>query len=103
MAKMRPLYGHHDHFHVRLSCPRGERNCEKQTPPIKRISKGDGCDETLNWWVTDYLNPPPPPDPSKTKTKTKKKKTETKPPPRRAREMIMADLPKQCTGVLTAQ
>lgn len=92
LAKIRPLYGHNYHFHVRLKCPKGSLRCKKQTP-VSRISKGDGCDKTLTWWVTDYLKPAPP-------AKKTKKKTKPKPRPRRAREMIMADLPQQCVGVL---
>jgi len=94
LKKIRPLYGHEDHFHVRLKCPKGAVRCRRQTP-ISRISKGDGCDKTLQWWVTDYLAPP-----KKTKAKHKKK---AKLRPRRAREMIMADLPRQCVGVLRSK
>jgi len=92
LAKIRPLYGHNFHFHVRLKCPKGSPRCVRQTP-VSRISKGDGCDKTLTWWVTDYLKPAPP-------AKKAKKKTKPKPRPRRAREMIMADLPGRCVGVL---
>ncbi len=92
LAKIRPLYGHADHFHVRLKCPTDSPGCRPQTP-ISRISRGDGCDKSLYWWVTDYLKP--------------HKKPETaarpRPHPRRAREMIMADLPRQCMKVLNAQ
>lgn len=99
LAKIRPLYGHNTHFHVRLKCPQGSGKCEKQTP-VSAISKGDGCDKTLTWWVTDYLTPPKI-DPNKKKKKVSKKKA--KPPKRRARQMIMADLPRQCVGVLTSE
>jgi penicillin-insensitive murein endopeptidase len=99
LAKVRPLYGHNYHFHVRLKCPKGSPRCIKQTP-VSRVSKGDGCDKTLMWWVTDYLTPPKV-DPNKKKTKPKKKSD--KPKPRRAREMIMADLPKQCVKVLKSK
>jgi len=92
LKKIRPLYGHADHFHVRLKCPRGSPRCVKQTP-ISRISKGDGCDKSLTWWVTDYLNPPK-------HVKKPKKPVKPKIRPRRARQMIMADLPRQCVGVL---
>ena len=59
------------------------------------LSKGgDGCDETLMWWVTDYLDPPKA-DPNKPK--------EDDPPKKKGpREFTMADLPKQCKGVLAA-
>ncbi len=94
LQKIRPLYGHNTHFHVRLKCPRGATNCETQRPTVAELSKGgDGCDETLNWWVTTYLdqlrNPPKP-----AKPKGPRKKT--------AREFTLADLPKQCRSVLAS-
>src|SRR5215469_1884152 len=30
MAKIRPWWGHNDHFHVRLSCPSGNPQCRAQ-------------------------------------------------------------------------
>lgn len=99
LKKIRPLSGHNYHFHVRLKCPKGSPACEKQTP-ISKISKGDGCDKTLTWWVTDYLDPP---KPKKKKKKKVEKKKKLKPPRRRAREMILADLPRQCKRVLTSE
>lgn len=92
LKKVRPLYGHNYHFHVRLKCPRGSPHCVHQTP-VSKISKGDGCDKSLKWWVTDYLTPPKP-------TKKPKKPVKPKKRPRRARQMIMADLPRQCAEVL---
>lgn len=94
LQKIRPLYGHNTHFHVRLKCPAGSRNCETQTPTVAELSKGgDGCDDTLTWWVTTYLdelkNPP-----KKTKPKGPRKKT--------PREYTLADLPRQCSAVLTS-
>ncbi len=94
LQKIRPLYGHDTHFHVRLKCPPGSRNCQTQTPSVRELSNGkDGCDSTLTWWVTDYLTPPknpaPAPDPS--------------PPTRGARSYTMADLPRQCTDVLNSR
>lgn len=94
LQKIRPVVGHDTHFHVRLKCPKGARLCETQTPTVAELSKnGDGCDDTLMWWVTDYLDPPKP---------TKKKKPKGEEPPRKkgAREFTMADLPKQCQTVL---
>ncbi|MDO8883637.1 penicillin-insensitive murein endopeptidase, partial [Pseudotabrizicola sp.] len=59
LQKIRPVAGHDTHFHVRLKCPKGARLCQTQTPTVSELSKGgNGCDETLMWWVTDYLNPP---------------------------------------------
>lgn len=84
LNKIRPWWGHHYHFHVRLKCLPGDRGCENQSPP----PAGDGCADA-NRWVRDILNPPPP-DPNATPA-----------PPRR--ELTMANLPGQCLGVLNSQ
>ncbi|MBD3764991.1 MAG: penicillin-insensitive murein endopeptidase [Rhodobacterales bacterium] len=94
LQKIRPVAGHDTHFHVRLKCPPGARLCEPQTPSVADLSKGgNGCDDTLMWWVTDYLNPPKP----------RKKPKNPAPRPRGAREFTMADLPPQCAGVLASR
>lgn len=93
LQKVRPIYGHNTHFHVRLKCPKGARNCETQTPTVRSLSKGgDGCDETLTWWVTDYLNPP--------KTAPAKPKG---PPKKGAKTYTLSDLPRECRNVLAAR
>lgn len=94
LQKIRPVAGHDTHFHVRLKCPKGARLCTTQTPTVAELSNdGNGCDDTLMWWVTDYLDPPKP---------TKKPKLEGEETPRKKgpREFTMADLPKQCGAVL---
>lgn len=83
LRKIRPWYGHHYHFHVRLSCPRGMRGCVDQAAP----PPGDGCADAQAW-VNNILNPPPP-DPNA-------------PPPRPRRELTLADLPAQCEAVLSS-
>jgi len=96
LQKIRPVAGHDTHFHVRLNCPKGAKLCETQTPTVSDLSKGgNGCDDTLMWWVTDYLDPPKP---------TKKPKLDEETPPRKKtpREFTMADLPKQCAAVLAS-
>ena len=94
LQKIRPIAGHDTHFHVRLKCPKGARLCQTQKPTVSELSKGgDGCDDTLMYWVTDYLNPPKP-----TKKPKKPAKRERTP-----REFTMADLPKQCAGVLSSE
>ena len=81
LSKMRPMYGHDYHFHIRLSCPVGEAGCTRQDP----VPEGDGCDSSLAWWFTDEaLNPRPDPN------------ARPKPP------MTMAALPKACSAVLNA-
>jgi len=83
LRKVRPWWGHHYHFHVRLSCPKGSRGCVNQNPP----PAGNGCKDAQRW-VNDILNPPPPPkNPPKVKPR---------------REYVLADLPKACRGVLSS-
>ncbi|MHC0052171.1 penicillin-insensitive murein endopeptidase [Actibacterium sp. D379-3] len=95
LQKIRPLYGHNTHFHVRLKCPAGSTLCQTQKPTVAELSKGgDGCDETLEWWVTDYLNPP---------KKTAKKPAGKTPKKRGARDYTMEDLPGQCAQVLASR
>lgn len=84
LRKIRPWYGHHYHFHVRLACPRGMRGCVDQAPP----PAGDGCDDAQKW-VNDILKPPPP-----------RKADPNAPKPKPRREYFLADLPKQCASVL---
>lgn len=95
LQKIRPIYGHNTHFHVRLKCPPGSNGCETQKPTVAELSKGrDGCDETLNWWVTTYLeelrNPP-------------KRAKPKGPVPRNAKTYTLSDLPKQCRNVLASR
>ncbi len=90
LQKIRPMHGHNYHFHVRMRCPPGARTCETQTPTVAELSNGgNGCDETLTWWVTEYLEPsrPVPQAPRQ-------------PRPRHPRQFTMADLPQACAAVL---
>jgi len=96
LQKIRPFSGHNTHFHVRLKCPRGSPLCQAQTPTVAELSGGgDGCDDTLMWWVTEYLDPPPR-DPSAPAP-------QPQPRPRHPREFTMADLPAACVDVLASQ
>jgi penicillin-insensitive murein endopeptidase len=81
LNKVRPFYGHHEHFHVRLRCQAGSPGCTPQAS----TGSGDGCDE-LDWWFNVALRPPPP----------DAKPAKPKPPLR------LADLPGQCRVVLNA-
>lgn len=93
LQKIRPVAGHDTHFHVRLKCPKGAKLCETQTPTVSELSNGgNGCDDTLMYWVSDaYLNPPKPSNPE-----------EPSPPVRGPRDYTMADLPAQCQDVLSS-
>ncbi|MGX1498706.1 penicillin-insensitive murein endopeptidase [Labrenzia sp. MBR-25] len=87
LRKVRPWWGHHYHFHVRLSCPKGSAGCENQNPP----PPGDGCGADLAYWLSDEpwvpKNPPKPGEPPKVVKK---------------RPMALAALPNDCRNVLTA-
>lgn len=48
LAKLRPWFGHDDHFHVRLHCPASSTDCKAQPP----LPAGDGC-ETVDWWFSE--------------------------------------------------
>lgn len=94
LQKIRPWYGHKAHFHVRLNCPPGDALCRTQRPSVAQLSKGgDGCDDSLNWWVTDMLNPP----------KTTKPRKKAGPPRRGPRQYLLTDLPRQCAAVLSSR
>ena len=82
LRHIRPANGHHYHFHVRLSCPSGDRACVDQNPP----PPGDGCDEARAR-AAAILNPPPP-DPDFVPA-----------PPRGL--LTLGDLPRQCVNLLT--
>jgi penicillin-insensitive murein endopeptidase len=62
LHRLRPWYGHDDHFHVRLACPEGSPDCVRQAP----VPAGDGCDASLTWWFQAHqpqpqAGPPRPP------------------------------------------
>ena len=83
LSKVRPMYGHDYHFHIRMKCPPNSTNCEAQTPP----NDGEGCSTgDLAYWFSDaVLHPKPPPVPPKPK------------PP-----LTLANLPAECRQVLQA-
>ena len=84
LRKIRPWFGHHYHFHVRLKCPKGQIGCLNQAPP----PSGDGCVEAQGW-VDRILNPPPR-DPNYVPRKPK--------PP-----LTLSQLPQQCISVLSSK
>jgi penicillin-insensitive murein DD-endopeptidase len=85
MGKLRPMYGHDAHFHIRLFCPPGATNCT----PQPATGKGDGCDQSLAWWFTKEPWEPKKKDPN----------AKPAPPPR---PVMVSDLPKACTAILNA-
>lgn len=78
LTRVRPIYGHNYHFHIRLACPAGDGNCSDQDPP----PGGDGCGAELAQWFTPQMLYPKPGKP--------------RPP------MTMAQLPSECRTVLKA-
>ena len=82
LAKVRPWWGHAEHFHVRLACPPDDRECKGQPP----VPEGDGCGHALDYWFKEStLHPAPPPVPAK---------------PRPA--LTLAGLPKACKRIVMA-
>jgi len=83
LHKVRPMYGHDYHFHIRIKCPPGAGECDSQPDP----NEGEGCSAgDLAYWFSDsVLHPKPPAVPPKPK------------PP-----MTMAALPPACKAVLHA-
>jgi penicillin-insensitive murein endopeptidase len=82
LSKIRPFWGHDDHFHVRIGCQPGSPDCKRQAA----TPNDDGCGKPLAWWFTEEpWRPNKNPDAPK------------------ARDlMTMASLPKQCLAVLDA-
>jgi penicillin-insensitive murein endopeptidase len=83
LSKVRPMYGHDYHFHIRIKCPPGSTECESQPPP--EDSEGCSAADLAYWFKDSVLHPKPPKEPPKPK------------PP-----MTLAQLPAACRQVLTA-
>ncbi len=49
LTKLRPWWGHHDHFHVRLRCPSNNAECQSQRP----LDGDPECDAKLDWWFSE--------------------------------------------------
>lgn len=87
LAKVRPLWGHHYHFHIRMYCPNG--GCRAQAP----VSGEDGCGSEVKSWlkkIAKSLKPKPPPKPGAKKWI----------PPSARRKITMGQLPAACRTVL---
>ena len=64
LSKVRPWWGHAEHFHVRIACPADSAECKAQPPP----DPGDGCGHELDFWFKEStLHPAPPSVPAKPK------------------------------------
>jgi penicillin-insensitive murein endopeptidase len=49
LHKLRPWWGHDDHWHVRLRCSAQDPACVA----TDAIPPGSGCDSTLDWWFSE--------------------------------------------------
>jgi len=86
LAKVRPWWNHHYHFHVRLSCPPGEQNCQNQKP----VTGDLGCGKELKDWYAMLKTS------AIAMAQPGAKRWKGKSP------LTMAQLPKECDEVLTA-
>lgn len=87
LGKVRPIWGHHYHFHIRIGCPNG--GCTPQVP----VKGDDGCGAEVTGWlkrIAASLKPPPPPKPGAPKWV----------PPSERRRITMAQLPQECRVVI---
>src|SRR5579864_3707692 len=63
LSKVRPWYGHDYHFHIRMRCPPGSRECKGQPDQ----EGGAACEPSdLAYWFKDsIIHPTPPKEPAK--------------------------------------
>ena len=93
LAKVRPIYGHNYHFHIRMKCPAGMAGCKDQWAP--KPKDGTGCGEELAYWMSDLPWKPKKPDP----TPRDPNKPKPKPPP----PLTLSGLPAECRAVVAAE
>jgi penicillin-insensitive murein endopeptidase len=86
LAKVRPWWNHHYHFHVRLSCPPGQDGCQNQKP----VTGDLGCGKELSDWNAMLKRS------AIAMAQPGAKRWKGKSP------LTMAQLPKECGTVLTA-
>jgi penicillin-insensitive murein endopeptidase len=56
LYKVRPWYGHAEHFHIQIACPADSAECKPPAPP----RPSDGCGSELDFWFKEStLHPPP--------------------------------------------
>lgn len=48
LKKVRPWFRHHEHFHVRLVCPKNSPDCVNQAPSVNIECSG----EDFDWWFS---------------------------------------------------
>jgi penicillin-insensitive murein DD-endopeptidase len=89
LAKVRPMFGHNYHFHIRMKCPSGVAGCKDQWTP--KPKDGTGCGEELAYWMSDLPWKPRKPDPTKPKI-----------PVKPAPPLTLLGLPAECRAVIAA-
>ena len=89
LAKVRPMFGHNYHFHIRMKCPAGVQGCKDQWTP--KPKDGTGCGEELAYWMSDVPWKPRKPDPSPPKIK-----------PKPVPPLTLSSLPAECRAVVMA-
>lgn len=107
LSKLRPVWGHNYHFHIRLKCPITSPNCRPQRPP----PKVDGCGQQLDVWykrLEARLKPLNCKLPENAKTRTcfcrqAANKSDARCKRRKRKLITMADLPRACSRVLSAR
>lgn len=82
LSRVRPYWGHHYHFHVRIACPKDSASCVKQAA----VPGDDGCGKELDDWFALLTAPPKPPGPKR-----------PPPPP-----LTIDGLPAECRAVIDA-
>jgi penicillin-insensitive murein endopeptidase len=64
LSKVRPMWGHNYHFHIRIACPAGDDTCSDQALPADE----DGCGAELKDWLKKQYaamhKPKPPANPN---------------------------------------
>jgi penicillin-insensitive murein endopeptidase len=78
LHKIRPVFGHNYHFHIRIGCPEDSPECKPQPVP----PGDDGCGKDLDWWFSKQVR-------------------EIK--PGTSKPIMMSALPQACRQVLMAK
>jgi penicillin-insensitive murein DD-endopeptidase len=81
LGKVRPIWGHYYHFHIRIGCPAGSPTCKPQKDP----TGDDGCGKEVADWIKLVSRPRPPP-----------------PGDAPIRQIELNQLPAECRAVLEA-
>jgi penicillin-insensitive murein endopeptidase len=80
LSKVRPWWGHDEHFHVRIACPPDSPLCKQQA----LVSSAAGCGDELDSWLEETLLHPP------------------EPSARPKHNFTLAAMPKECRAVVEA-